>query len=57
MSLHHAVNKADKGANASFDLENLLLKNKANVNAVDLLGRTPLHYAFVAIDNESYSNN
>lgn len=32
-ALHHAVNIADKGANASFDLENLLIKHQANINA------------------------
>jgi ankyrin repeat protein len=56
-SLHHAVDRADKGSNASFDLESLLIKSKANVNAKDSLGRTPLHYAFVKIEHLSYSKD
>jgi ankyrin repeat protein len=50
-ALHHAVSRADKGANASFDLENLLIKHNADVNASDILGRVPLHYAFVSLNS------
>lgn len=56
-ALHHAVSRADKGADASFDLESLLIKHKANVNARDILGRVPLHYAFVSLDSETYDND
>ena len=33
------------GPNGHPDIVNLLLKNGANVNVSDSLGRTPLHYA------------
>jgi ankyrin repeat protein len=32
-ALHHAINVAEKGSNASFELEDLLLKYGANINA------------------------
>jgi len=50
-ALHHAVYRADKGADASFEMETLLIRNGANVNAVDKYGRTPLHYAFMVPNN------
>ena len=53
-ALHHAVSRADKGANASFDLESLLIKHKADINARDILGRVPLHYAFLALESDTY---
>lgn len=56
-SLHYAVDRAEKGSNASFDLENLLISHKADYNAKDKLGRTPLHYAFVKINQNTYSKD
>lgn len=47
--LHHAVNVASTSADASFEMEDLLLRSGANINAIDERGRTPLHYAFVKI--------
>ena len=49
ISLHIAVNNAETSADASFDMEALLIRQGANVNAIDKRGRTPLHYAFVKI--------
>jgi len=49
MSLHHAVNVAETSADASFDLEQLLLDHGSEVNMRDVRGRTPLHYAFTKI--------
>lgn len=48
-ALHHAVNYSKSSADASFEMEALLIRHGANVNAVDHRGRTPLHYAFVTI--------
>ncbi len=46
---HHAVNVANSNADASFELESLLLRFGGDVNALDTRNRTPLHYAFVKI--------
>lgn len=46
-SLHWALNYAEAGSNASFEIETLLIENGAEVNTPDKLGRTPLHYPFV----------
>ena len=48
-SLHHAFNVADPTANASFELESFLLHKGADLNAIDVRGRTPFHYAFVKL--------
>lgn len=48
-ALHYAVNFANFDADASFEMEALLLKHGASINSVDKNGRTPLHYAFVKI--------
>jgi len=45
-ALHHALNSANSRADASFKPESLLLKYKANINAIDYRGRSPLHYMF-----------
>lgn len=47
--MHHAVNEANVTADASFELEQLLINRNAKINALDLRNRTPLHYAFVKI--------
>ena len=48
-SLHHAVNMSTADANATFEMEELLINYKASMNEIDKRGRTPLHYAFVKI--------
>lgn len=49
--MHLAVNSRRGGTDASYDLEDLLLKCGAKTNICDHRGRIPLHYAFVKIDN------
>lgn len=48
-ALHYAVNFANFDADASFEMESLLLKHGASINSIDKNGKTPLHYAFVKI--------
>ena len=48
-SLHIAFNASNSSADASFDMESLLLRKGANINAMDCRHRTPLHYCFVKI--------
>lgn len=48
-SLHIAFNLSESTANASFDMESLLLLYKADINAVDIRNRIPLHYSFIKI--------
>jgi len=48
-ALHHAINSSSSSADASFEMESLLLKHKADPNIRDERGRVPLHYAFVKI--------
>ena len=45
--LHVAVNKSRDDPDVSLDLEILLLRNGADVHALDNMFRTPLFYAFV----------
>jgi len=33
-----------------FEIESILLRNGANINAKDSMGRTPLHYSFLTYD-------
>jgi ankyrin repeat protein/predicted DNA-binding WGR domain protein len=48
-SIHWAINLSNADADASNEIENCLLSSGGEINAVDLRGRTPLHYAFVKI--------
>lgn len=41
------------GADASFEIEDFLLKKGANVNKRDNHGRVPLHYAFLKTGNQN----
>jgi ankyrin repeat protein/predicted DNA-binding WGR domain protein len=47
--IHWAINLSNADADASNEIENCLLSSGGNLNAVDIRGRTPLHYAFVKI--------
>lgn len=49
-SLHWALNYADPGSNASFEIEALLIEKGTEINSCDKFGRTPLHYPFVKTD-------
>ena len=46
--LHAALMAGEDDADQSLDLETFLLRSGANVNALDGLRRTPLHYAFLS---------
>jgi ankyrin repeat protein/predicted DNA-binding WGR domain protein len=48
-ALHMAFNLAESTADASFDMESLLLLFKADINLQDEKGRTPLHYSFIKL--------
>jgi ankyrin repeat protein/predicted DNA-binding WGR domain protein len=50
-ALHWAINFADHTANSSFEIEDILIRNGVEINTADLLGRTPLHYPFVKVDD------
>lgn len=50
-ALHHAINLSKASSDASFEMEETLLRHGANPSAQDNRGRTPLHYAFVTIGN------
>ena len=47
--LHHAVNLSSATADATFEVEQILIELGVNINCRDQLGRTPLHYAFVKV--------
>ncbi|CAK63631.1 unnamed protein product (macronuclear) [Paramecium tetraurelia] len=53
-ALHHAINSSNSEADASFEMEHLLIKNGANTNALDIYKRTPLFYAFTKM---TYDND
>lgn len=45
--LHHAINMSSSTADATFDIEQVLIDLGININLRDQRQRTPLHYAFV----------
>lgn len=49
-ALHHSLNGSSADANASFEIERLLLKFGAKINERDNDQRVPMHYSFVKID-------
>ena len=51
-ALHHAINSSNSLADASFEMEHLLIKNGANTNAIDIFKRTPLFYAFTKMTKD-----
>eukprot|EP00928_Gymnodinium_smaydae_P028747 TRINITY_DN2184_c0_g4_i1.p1 TRINITY_DN2184_c0_g4~~TRINITY_DN2184_c0_g4_i1.p1 ORF type:complete len:2013 (-),score=327.29 TRINITY_DN2184_c0_g4_i1:1732-7770(-) len=53
--LHVAVACAPTGADANFDIEDMLLLANADVGTQDKWGRSPLHYAFMKHSNGSLS--
>ena len=48
-ALHHAVNCSNSSADASFEMEQALIKHGARADLVDRNNRTPLFYAFVKL--------
>ena len=56
-SLHYAVNFSNSGADASFEMENLLLQYKADINLQDKQGRNCIFYAFIKIKYPFINNN
>lgn len=49
--LHYAINMSSASADATFEVEELLIERGVEINHIDNKGRTPLHYAFVKIKN------
>ena len=45
--LHFAINNSSVNADATFEIEQLLIDLGVNINQRDYLNRVPLHYAFV----------
>ncbi|CAD8087427.1 unnamed protein product [Paramecium primaurelia] len=52
-ALHHAINTSNSQADASFEMEHLLIMNGANTSLKDFLQRTPLFYAFTKINKQN----
>ncbi|CAD8137177.1 unnamed protein product [Paramecium octaurelia] len=50
-ALHYATNFSNPNANASFQMEQILIKSGAKCNIRDIYNRTPLFYAFTKFDN------
>ena len=48
---HHAVFVSVKMNDPLFEIEKILFNEGASPNAVDIYGRTPLHYCFANIEN------
>ena len=55
--IHWSINLSNTDADASNEIENVLLSSGGDLNAVDNRGRTPLHYAFVKIGHPFDSSN
>ncbi|KAG2217934.1 hypothetical protein INT45_004061, partial [Circinella minor] len=49
-ALHIAIQKTKNMTNASLRIERLLLQEGSDINAKDILDRTPLHLAFIHMD-------
>ncbi|CAD8079248.1 unnamed protein product [Paramecium primaurelia] len=52
-ALHHAINSSNSQADASFEMEYLLIMNGADTSAIDFLQRTPIFYAFTKINKQN----
>ncbi|CAD8085273.1 unnamed protein product [Paramecium sonneborni] len=52
-ALHHAINSSNSQADASFEMEHILIKNGAKTNALDIYKRTPLFYAFTKMTQDN----
>ena len=50
--VHTAVNAGRDDADLSLDLESFIIKKGVNVDMLDDLKRTPLHYAFASLHNK-----
>ncbi|CAD8047889.1 unnamed protein product [Paramecium primaurelia] len=50
-ALHYATNFSNPNANASFQMEQILIKSGAKCNILDVYNRTPLFYAFTKFDD------
>ena len=48
-ALHWAINNSSTSSDASYEIEELLLKHQCDINQIDVRGRIPIHYAFVKI--------
>eukprot|EP00825_Cyclidium_porcatum_P048191 TRINITY_DN8005_c0_g1_i1.p1 TRINITY_DN8005_c0_g1~~TRINITY_DN8005_c0_g1_i1.p1 ORF type:complete len:505 (-),score=81.05 TRINITY_DN8005_c0_g1_i1:99-1613(-) len=53
---HHAINCAQIKADASFEIERLMIKYQGNVNIRDDQNRSVLHYAFLKISDTKSRN-
>lgn len=51
--LHFVINVSASTTDSNLEVEQLLLDLGVNVNQRDVLGRVPLHYAFVKIENQN----
>ena len=54
--LHIAIHRSSPSIDSDSQVINLLLDSGSDINAIDKLGRTPLHYAFVKIGDWTNNN-